>query len=186
MRRSLLYIFCFLPIFLFSQTIDKDFLVINSDTVYYNSVKIDFGKHNMNFICQTLNDKDLVIESKNTNRVSAYKINNRIFEFIDASHLYKKRGTNYFWKKIDGEIKLYTFFSEDPSYTNNDYPNARNSRLIKLPNGKLIRIHRNKDVRNKLKPILIQCAQFTKKYEGEFNKIDLEKLIKLYNHFCNQ
>ena len=55
-----------------------------------------------------------------------------------------------------------------------------------MPSGTYYNANKRKDVKNYIKPYLLQCSEFKKQYKGDFSSDEKEfiQMIRLYNSVC--
>ncbi|MBN4065760.1 hypothetical protein JYT51_00330 [Candidatus Amoebophilus asiaticus] len=186
--KNLTIFLCFLFVFQFAYLQGErigEYFILDSDTTYCVSLdivvkdKVDCiecldSSGNIN----TIND---IIEKG----IKSYCLNGRIFDLITVQKN-NTRIRDYYWRKIDGKITLYTKgFYEDPGRINSMSEIASPIKYVRLDPGEYIWIKNNKVVKEKVKPFVMNCLKYRDKYKGAFNTYQLEYIIKLYNTICN-
>jgi hypothetical protein len=181
---SLIVLFSGLLFFYFpakgQQTERLDFFVQNQDTVfcthilYYSSNTCEIIKW------YDLEGTSRTIECIKDAGVTAFSINGRNYDLLTV-----KRGRQkYFWKKVDGPIKLYVQDFTETAWYDQNMPETETRKYIAIQN-KLHRIRKKRDIKRFLLSTFVSCEGFRSGYYGKFSLEELENMIKVYNVNCH-
>ncbi len=156
-----------------------EFFVQNGDTTFCTQI-IFFSSDT----CQKIKWYDNrgigeTIECIRNNRVTSFSMNGRVYELLRV----KKEKKRYFWRKIDGMIKLYVQDFTETRWYDQNMPETETQKFVMLHDN-LYRIRKKRDIKRYLLPTFVACEGFRTHYYGKFSMDELDNMIKVYNAKC--
>lgn len=180
---TLVFLFSIVGTYAQVNTLDY-FVKKGADTTYCISLEALRGGGNVGqFNYLDLDGKEHKIEGKEAcQEVITYVINNNAYDLIPLKASNPDGYLRHFWRKIDGEVKVY-YYSNLVGYGENTGGIVLN--ILKLKNGEYYFI-KKKNIKKILTPYLLKCEDFKKEYDGSIGHKpeDLDYWLKLYNSIC--
>ncbi|MFH0865985.1 MAG: hypothetical protein V1904_07305 [Bacteroidota bacterium] len=175
-----------------------DYFIKDNDTTFCTSISVisNDKKEDLEYTDQEGN-KQIILDAK-TNNITTISINGQIFDLLGKDKS-SELTLGYYWRKINGKIKIYDSSSIKIYHFGNingnvdTNPGTESSggnnfldMYLMFDNGEIIYLKNNKTIDEKIKPVVEKCDKFTEKYKGEYKLKDVEKIVKFYNNFCDE
>lgn len=178
-------VFLFSMFSTFAQVKSSDYFVKKgADTTYCISLEALRGGGNVTeFNYLDLDGKEHKIEGKEAcQEVITYVINDQPFDLIPLKASNPDGYLRHFWRKIDGEVKVY-YYSNMVGYGENTGSIVLT--ILQLKNGEYYFV-KKKNIKKVLTPYLLKCEAFKKEFDGSIGHKpeDLDYWLKLYNSVC--
>jgi hypothetical protein len=98
----------------------------------------------------------------------------------------KKLIDKYYWRRVDGTIKVYSNDFWEAMDIYQDMPERiPYERYISIRNGPLMLLRKDDDLREHLLPTLLECEEYQMNFSSEFSYDNLDHIVKLFNFYCN-
>lgn len=163
------------------NALKTDFFVQENDTIY--CVHIQYFS---NDTCELikwfdLEGKSKVIRCIQDAGITSFSINKRVYDLITT----KNGKKSFYWKKIDGRIKMYVKDFTETIWYNQNMPETETMKYISVQQGEYLKIKGKRDIKRILLPIFVNCEGFRSGYYGKFAIEELDNMIKVFNSNCN-
>lgn len=170
----------------------QNYFIVNKDTTFCTNLSYETTMQGfLKRITYTdINGNNVDIQGrKNVPDVETFCISNEFFDKTPLKPHKPKKYIRYTKRSVDGKLKIYV---EQPKYVY-DPKEADGQRLVsgyrfilKLPDGKFVKINKKKNIERIIKPYMLQCEAFKEKYTGTFDYTEAAfiETVKLYNSMC--